>query len=70
MATKNSFHLMKRGGTTTGKTGDDDAKRYRWDRLDIIEAPKTEFDHLSEGEVETFGSEEKAKTAKKKALEK
>jgi hypothetical protein len=61
---------MLRGGVTTGKTGSgDDSERYRFDRFDIIEGPKTEFDHLPDGDVETFPSEEKAEEAKKERVE-
>jgi hypothetical protein len=61
---------MLRGGVTIGKTGSDgDSRRYRFDRFEIIEAPKTEFDHLPDGHVETFSSEEKAEEAKKERLE-
>ena len=64
-----SYHLMKRGGTTVGKTGGDDPQTHRYDQFDIIEAPKTEFEHLGD-DVETFSSKEKAEKAKEKAIEK
>ena len=61
---------MLRGGVTTGKTGSDgDSERYRFDRFDIVKAPKTEFDHLPDGDVETFSSEKKAEKAKKEHIE-
>jgi len=62
------YHLMKRNGRTTGKTGDP-GKTYTYDRGDIVAAPKSEFKHLPDAATERFKSEEKAQAAKEKYLD-
>lgn len=66
-SSSNYYHLMLRAGTTTGKTGGDDPQRYRYQRYEIVEAPKTEFEHLGD-DVRSFSSEEKAQKAGAEAL--
>jgi hypothetical protein len=61
------YHLMKRNGRTTGKTGDP-GKTYTYDRGDIVAAPKSEFKHLPGGATEAFKSEDKAEDAKEQYL--
>jgi len=61
------YHLMKRTGRTTGKTGDP-GQTYTYDRGNIVVAPKTEFNHLPDGATARFESEEEAEEAKEKYL--
>ena len=70
MASTQSYHLMKTNGATRGKTGGEDSpgKAYTYKRGDIVEAPKTEFNHLPEDSVETFSDEKKAEKAREDFL--
>ena len=57
------YHLMKRNGRTTGKTGDE-GQVYSFSRGDIIAAPSTEFKHLPDDATSKHKSREAAEEAR------